>query len=269
LLNGQSQKESERDQDQWEESGVPGNVSSPLVTQISSVGSSGVDSGQQGDSRSEKRESLVSIRTRSEWDGSEVEVLVSGESSVSKVGGLSLGGAIVFNISTNSSESVLRKDGLVSIESSLVVNSVCLDHSDGEDNDRGEDDQPGQESSDDHASSSSFHGSSVLVGSEVEQVDKDQPGQPSNEHKDESCGVDPLERRVVLVDLSSSDARSINETVGSIKQSVVGEESWVRSIETILAGVEGIVASVPPRSTHCYNVEECRRVSENECKPCF
>jgi len=221
-LEGQCQEQSQGDQSQKEDGKVPSGVSSPLVSQISSVSSGRAKSSEQWDSSSEKSVSLVSVRERSKGNGGEVEVLVSGESSVSKVIGSSL--SLVVNVLSNSGEVVLRDDELLSIETSSIVDSVGLVHANSKDKDGSKDQKPCEESRDDHEGSVSSRLSSVLVGSEMDQVDKEQPGQPGNDHQDEDRGVNPLKRRVVLVDLSSSDARAVNEAVGSMEETSVGIE---------------------------------------------
>jgi len=92
-------------------------------------------------------------------------------------------------------------------------------------------------------------------------MDKEQPWNPSNNHQDESCGVDPLKRRVVFVDLSSSNARSINEAVGSIEDSSILIQSGVGSKELIVVLTNWVVSGVPPRGHHCGNIKQCSGIS--------
>jgi len=205
-------------------------MSSPFVGQISNVRVSRVDGSKHRDSSSEKSVSLVSIGERSKSNGGKVEVLISGKSGVSKAVGSDLSlvvSSLIVNIVSDSSESVLGENSLVSVETSRVVNSVSLVHANSKDKNGSEDQKPGDESRDDHEGSVSSRLSSVLVGSEVNQMDKEQPRQPGDDHQDKDRGVNPLKGRVVLVNLSSSDARSINETVGSGEDSGVGVESRI------------------------------------------
>jgi len=232
-LDEKGQKGDERDQCQEEDGKVPGGMSSPLVSQISSVSSGRAKSSEQWDSSSEEGVSLVSIRKRSKRLRSIVEVLISRESSVSKVIRSSLSLVSVVNVLTDSSEVVLGNNEFLSVETSSIVNSVSLVHSNSEDQNCSQDDEPSEESRDDQKRSVGSSGSSILVGSEVNKVHKEQPWQPSNQHQDKDGCIDPLERRVVFVNLSSSDARAINEAIGSIKQSSMSIDSSVVVVERI------------------------------------
>jgi len=120
-------------------------------------------------------------------------------------------------VRSDSNESILREDVFVSIQTPSIVDTIGLVHSNSKDKNGSKDQDPSQESRNDHERSISSGLRSILVGSEVNQMDKEQPRNPGNDHQNEDGGVDPLKRGVVLVDLSSSDARAINEAVGSIK----------------------------------------------------
>jgi len=94
-------------------------------------------------------------------------------------------------------------------------------------------------------------------------VDKEQPGDPSNNHQNENGCVDPLEARIVFVDGISSDARTINETVGHGKKASVLIQTGVVVVENFVGCINGEVLSIPPRSAHGSNVKEGGKISHD------
>jgi len=152
----------------------------------------------------------------------------------------------------------------VSIEATRVVDSVGLDHTPSKDDDGSHDDEPGQEGRDDHADSRSTDRGSVLSSSIVNQVDKDEPRDPGNDHEDQDGGVDPLKGRVVLVDGVARDARSVDETVGSVKETSVSSDGRIVVVEGIVVTVDGVVLGVPPGSDHGADQEDGGNVSQDQ-----
>jgi len=206
-LDEQAKEESQGDKSKEEDSAVPGRVSSPLVSKSSGESSKSGSGGDERDSSSEESHVLVSEGEGTESNGGKVavdaRVVAKGISAVAH-GGLSL--VVVVDVISSSSVSIGTQDLLVSIETAGSVDSVGVNHADGKDDDGSQDEKHGQESRDNHHGSSTLHGSSVLVASEVDEVDKVQPGDPCDDHENQGSSVDPLEGRVVLVDGVSSDA---------------------------------------------------------------
>jgi len=91
-------------------------------------------------------------------------------------------------------------------------------------------------------------------------VHKEEPWNPSNDQQNQNCGVDPLKIRVVLIDDIPSDARSVDEAVGSREQSSLIESRIV--VGEVRVGLSnGLIFGVPPWSGHGSNVEESREIS--------
>jgi len=227
-LEDQSQQESQGHQSQSDDGKVPGSVSSPSVSDGSIDGS-------------------IVVQTSSKDGGSQghtsSESVSDGKSSVLTIG-----------------------DGNAAVEASRVVDGARLDHSRGKDDDGRDEDSHGENGGDDHQQSSALHGGSVLVGSEVEEMDKDQPGDPANDHEGQDGVIDPLRVSVVLVDDVGSRAGTIDEAVGSIEEIRVPVEPRIVVEERVLVIVRShsVIFGIPPRSAHGGNVEESCQVGDKE-----
>jgi len=273
-LNSQSDDKRQEDDGQGNESSVPSRVGSIFVSQNSSdIGGGNVQ--DDGHASSQESHSTASIRKSSKDDGVKTssgivnsvvtESRRSGEVAI-VISNLSFADGIVKVVSTGSSESVVVKDVQMSVETSSVVDSVALHHSDGKDDDGSNDQNHSEKSGDDHEESSTFHGSSVSSNARVQKMHKDEPRDPSDNHEDQNCGVNPLECGVVFVDCITSDTRSVNEAVGSIKESHLLIDGRIVVVELILRYVVvcGVVLGIPPRSTHGNNVEKCSQIGQNK-----
>jgi len=183
-LQCKSCKESQGNQSKSDDGAIPGNMGAPFVVG-SSIDETLFSDGSKSISSTSKNATVGIFSSK--------ESSSNGNSSKQRS-----------SDGDSSKESILSDD--ITVESLSVVERAGFNHSSGENNDGSDKECHCENCSDDHEESASLHGGSVLVSSEVEQMNEDQPGNPSNDHEDQNCCVNPLKGSVVLVVVVTGDA---------------------------------------------------------------